>query len=107
MTVYLILTVTLAALFTFLTRAFPFLVFAKTAKIPPSVEYLGKYLPYCVMAVLVVYCLKSTGFSSPEAFLPQTIALCITILLHVWRRNHLLNIAAGTICYMLLIQYVF
>lgn len=107
MTVYLIVTVGLAALFTFLTRAFPFLIFAKSSSIPPFAEYLGKYLPYCVMAVLVVYCLRSSGFSSLGSFLPQTLALCLTVLLHLRKRNYLLSIAAGTLCYMLLIQYVF
>ncbi|MGN0977354.1 MAG: AzlD domain-containing protein, partial [Faecousia sp.] len=28
-------------------------------------------------------------------------------LLHIWKRNTLLSIGAGTVCYMLLVQFVF
>jgi branched-subunit amino acid transport protein AzlD len=39
--------------------------------------------------------------------IPEAIAIVCIILLHVWRKNMLLSIAAGTIIYMLLVQLVF
>lgn len=58
-----------ASICTFLLRVAPFAIFAGR-EIPASVQYLGKVLPATVMALLVVYCLKSTTFSAPSGFLP-------------------------------------
>ena len=74
---------------------------------PSSVEYLGKYLPPCVMVVLVVYCLKGITFASLGGFMPELIAVVAAILLHLWKRNNLISIAGGTILYMVLIQVIF
>ena len=41
------------------------------------------------------------------AALPEIIAAAVVVLLHVWRRNTLLSIVAGTVVYMLLVQLVF
>ena len=48
--------ITVAALVTIIIRALPFLVFQKST--PEPVLYLGRVLPYAVMGMLVVYCLK-------------------------------------------------
>jgi branched-subunit amino acid transport protein AzlD len=39
--------------------------------------------------------------------LPELIAIGITVTLHLWKRQMLLSIAGGTVCYMLLLQFVF
>ena len=39
--------------------------------------------------------------------LPELIAIAVTVALHLWKRQMLLSIALGTICYMLLVQFVF
>lgn len=56
---------------------------------------------------LLVYCLRGMQFTSAGAWVPQVIAVGVTAGLHWWRRNTLLSIAAGTVCYMLLVQLVF
>ena len=35
------------------------------------------------------------------------IAILVVVVLHVWKRQMLLSIAGGTVCYMLLVQIVF
>ena len=75
--------------------------------VPKVVEYLGKILPMAVMVSLLVYCLRGMQFSSAGAWVPQVIAVGVTAGLHWWRRSTLLSIAAGTVCYMLLVQLVF
>lgn len=75
--------------------------------VPKVVEYLGKILPMAVMVSLLVYCLRGMQFTSAGAWVPQVIAVGVTAGLHWWRRNTLLSIAAGTVCYMLLVQLVF
>jgi len=45
-----------------------------------------------------------TGYSYG---LPELIAIIVTVLLHKWKKQMLVFIAGGTICYMLLAQLVF
>ncbi len=68
---------------------------------------LGKLLPCAVMSMLVVYCLRNMNFAGASHALPEIIAAAVVVLLHVWRRNTLLSIVAGTVVYMLLVQLVF
>ncbi len=91
---------------TLLLRVLPFLIFGKR-ETPPFVKFLGKYLPYAIMGMLVVYCLKAVRPLAYPYGLPELIALVIVALLHVWKRNTLLSIVSGTVAYMLLVQLVF
>lgn len=95
-----------AAICTFLLRIAPFLLFAGR-EIPQPIQYLGRVLPACVMAVLVVYCLKATSFSSLSAWMPQCISVAVVALLHIWKGKTLVSIVGGTACYMILVQMVF
>lgn len=95
------------ALTTFATRVVPFLVFPKGKEIPPVIQYLGKVLTPAVIGMLVVYCLKSTSVFEAPYGIPEAIAVTITAVLHVWKRNNLLSIGGGTVLYMVLIQGIF
>ena len=95
------------AVCTFLTRFFPFALFGRRQSPHPMVSYIGKILPSAVMAVLVVYCLKTVQFTALPAFAPQFIGIAIVAALHVWKRNFLLSIGAGTACYMIMVQVLF
>lgn len=99
--------IVVVAVCTFITRVFPFLVFGRKGEPSPMIRFLGKALPPAVIAVLVIYCLKNTDFLLPASVLPQMISIAAVILLHLWKRNNLLSIGLGTVCYMLLIQYIF
>ena len=102
-----ILLITVAVLVTMATRFLPFLIFGEKRKTPPIIEYLGKVLPCAIMGMLVVYCLKDVSFLSAPFGLPELIACVVVAALHVWKRNSLLSIGGGTVCYMLLVQLVF
>ena len=82
---------------TVLTRALPFVLFGRSGS-------LGRVLPPAVMAILVVYCLRSTGFAAAADFAPQLAAVAVVVLLHLWRRSTLLSIAGGTAVYMILLR---
>jgi len=88
-------------------RFLPFVIFTKGRKVPDVVAYLGRVLPYAVMAMLVVYCLKGISFVQMPFGLPEIISVVLVVVLHVWKRNTLLSIVGGTVCYMLLVQLVF
>ncbi len=92
---------------TMLTRFLPFLVFPGNKETPKYIQYLGKVLPSAVFGLLVIYCLKSVNLLTGSHGLPELIAIIVVVVLHLWKRQMLLSIAGGTICYMLLVQLIF
>ncbi len=102
-----ILLILVVALVTMLTRFLPFLIFGEKRKTPEIVTYLGGVLPFAIMGMLVVYCLKDVRFLQAPFGAPELIGIAITAGLHVWKRNSLLSIGVGTVTYMLLVQLVF
>lgn len=106
-TSYIWLLAAVVALVTALIRFLPFWIFGGGRKTPPVVEKLGRVLPYAVMGMLVVYCLKGVEFSTLSGFLPALIATLVVVVLHLWKRSTLVSIVCGTISYMLMVQLVF
>ena len=102
-----ILTIAICALATMATRFLPFLVFSEGRPTPPLVIYLGKALPSAIFAMLVVYSLRNVDVLSQSHGLPELLAIVVTVALHLWKRQMLVSIAGGTVCYMLLVQLVF
>lgn len=102
-----ILTIAAVVLATVLTRFLPFLVFPQNKPTPKFIRYLGDALPPAIFGMLVIYCLKDVDvFSSAHGF-PEFISVAVTAGMHIWKRNMLLSIAVGTVCYMLLVQFAF
>lgn len=101
------LIIAVAALVTMALRFLPFLIFGENRKTPPVIAYLGRVLPFSIMGMLVVYCLKDIRFTAAPFGIPECIGCAVVALLHLWKRNTLLSIGAGTVCYMLLVQFVF
>lgn len=101
------LMIAIIALITAALRFLPFLIFRENRKTPPLVSYLGQVLPYAIMGMLVIYCLKGVSFTAFPFGIPEMIGCLVVILLHIRKRNTLLSIGAGTVCYMLLVQLVF
>ncbi|MBQ4116078.1 MAG: branched-chain amino acid transporter permease [Clostridia bacterium] len=94
------------AVVTILLRFIPFLIF-RNRETPKFVAYLGKALPYAIMGMLVVYCLKGVSFIKSPYGLPELIACALVALVHFWKRNTLLSILSGTVVYMLMVQLIF
>lgn len=99
--------VAIMALVTLLLRALPFIIFNGKRKTPAFITYLSNVLPYAIMGMLVVYCLRGTEIIMPPHGIPELIACIVVVGLHLWERNTLLSIAIGTAVYMMLIQLVF
>ncbi len=98
--------IAMCTLGTQITRVLPFLVFSSDKPTPRYIQYLGKALPAAVFGMLVVYCLKGIDVMSGTHGVPELIAIGVTVALHLWRRNMMLSIAGGTVCYMAIIQLV-
>lgn len=102
-----ILLVAVVMLVTMLTRFLPFLIFGENRATPPIVVYLGKVLPFAIMGMLVIYCMKDVNFLAAPFGAPELICCAVVAVLHVWKRSPLLSIGVGTVGYMLLVQLVF
>lgn len=102
-----IITIAMIVLGTLLTRFLPFLLFPAGKPTPKYIQYLGKVLPSAVFGLLVVYSLKDVSLLTGSHGLPELISVAVVIVLHLWKRQMLLSIAGGTVCYMLLVQLVF
>lgn len=87
-------------------RSVPFLIF-RGKETPEIINYLGRFLPYAIMGMLLVYCLKSTPIVAAPHGLPELIAIGITVAMQLWKKNSLLSSLIGTVSYMLLVQIVF
>lgn len=95
-----------ALLGTMMTRFLPFLIFPEGKEPPEFIQYLGKVLPYAVIGLLVIYCLKDVPGSGTYG-IPEFLAIAFIVLLHRWKKSILLSIGGGTVFYMLLVQFVF
>lgn len=102
-----IITIGMVVLGTMITRFLPFVVFPAGKPTPKYIQYLGKVLPGAVFGMLVIYCLKNVSILDGTHGIPEAISIILVICLHLYKRQMLLSIAGGTICYMLLVQFIF
>ena len=95
-----------ALLGTMVTRFLPFLIFPEGKEPPEFIQYLGKVMPYAVIGLLVIYCLKDVPGSGTYG-IPEFLAIAFIVLLYRWKQSILLSIGGGTVFYMLMVQFVF
>lgn len=101
-----LITIGMVVLGTVFTRFLPFLLFPAGNPTPKYIQYLGKVLPSAVFGLLVVYCLKNVSVFSGSHGIPEALSIALVVALHLWKRQMLLSIAGGTLCYMLLVQFI-
>ena len=102
-----VITILVVVLGTMLTRYLPFLLFPGNKPTPKYIRYLGNVLPAAVFGLLVVYCLKNVSLLTGSHGIPELVSIAVVIALYLWKRQMLLSIAGGTVCYMLLVQFLF
>ena len=102
-----LITLAVIALGTVLTRALPFLLFPAGRTVPRPIRTLGELLHPAVFGMLVIYCLKNVSIFTGSHAIPEMLSIALVVALHLWKRQMLLSIAGGTVCYMLLVQLVF
>lgn len=99
--------IAVVATVTALTRFLPFMIFPAGREVPKTVNYLGNVLPYAIMGMLVIYCLRSISFATAGQWAPALISVVLVAVVHAWKRNTLVSVLLGTVVYMVLIQTVF
>lgn len=97
-----IITVALCVLGTMATRFLPFIIFSENRKTPAIIQYISKFLPSAVFGMLVIYCLRNVSLIQGNHGVPEFISIIVTAILHLWKRQMLLSIAVGTLCYMII-----
>lgn len=102
-----LITIGMCVLATLVTRFLPFIIFSGKKETPKFIQYLGKALPAAIFALLLVYYLKNVNLLGGSHGIPEALSLALVIGLHLWKRQILLSIAGGTLCYMLLVQLIF
>lgn len=103
-TTYILAFIAIATIATFATRVIPFLFLSRHHE-HPLLLHIGRYLPAAVMALLVVvFLIKSAQWTAPAFGADALLPCAVVILLHLWRRNALLSIVAGTAVYMAIQQ---
>lgn len=102
-----ILIVAVVATVTILLRFLPFFIFGGNKKTPAYIEYLSSVLPYAIMGMLVIYCLRKITPLNGNHALPELIASLFVVGIHLWKKNTLLSVGLGTVMYMFLVQVIF
>ena len=92
-----ILTIAAVVLGTMVTRFLPFFIFPEGKEPPEFIQYLGKVLPYAVIGLLVIYCLKDVPGSGTYG-IPEFLAIA------QYRRRNCILYAAGAVCLLQVTQ---
>ena len=95
----------IAGAVTMLARFLPGIIFSNR-KLPRFISYLGEKLPYSLMGLLVVFCIRGVDFTSSAEVLPLALAFAGIILSFKFLKNFLLSIFIGTGIYMALIYFI-
>jgi len=98
-------TIGIVAIMTWITRGLPYLLFAKRSP-PQVITYLGTFLPASIMIILVIYCLRNIQFMKYPYGAAELISVILVVIMQFWRKNLIISVFAGTICYMVLIRTV-
>ncbi|MFA9373287.1 branched-chain amino acid transporter permease [Poseidonibacter sp.] len=96
--------IAIMAVVNYFTRVFPFLFFRKN-DLPPYVVFIERFFPAVIMTILIFYSIKDIDFSLAPYGLKEIGGIFFTAILHLVLKNYLISIFAGTIFYMVLVQY--
>ncbi|RDU62086.1 branched-chain amino acid transporter permease [Helicobacter sp. MIT 14-3879] len=104
MDINILLIILVIAIANFITRFLVYFIMPK--RIPPFINYISNILPNVIIAMLVVYCLKSSNFNSPYYGLKEIISIGFIVLLHLSIKIPIISVCGGVIMYMFLTQKI-
>lgn len=76
----------------------------KNKKTVRTIQFFCRALP---LVVIVLVGMDAAANADTAGFLPQLLAIAVTVAVHLWKRNAILSVFVGTVCYMLLVQKIF
>jgi branched-subunit amino acid transport protein AzlD len=95
--------VLVSAAITWVLRALPFAVLAPMRR-SAVVRYLSLHMPLGIMVILAFYTVRNVPAAGAVPGWSAVAALAVTVGLHLWRRNVLLSIVAGTLTNVLMVS---
>ena len=96
MTLYIVAAIAIAAGITFSLRAASFGI-KGALQGSALLDNLGRWMPLGAMAILLIYCLNAVEWKMDSTGAAYGIASVVTVAVHLWRRNAVLSIVAGTV----------
>ena len=99
---YLLLVMLVMTVATYATRLTPFILLSRGQQ-RALINFIAKNTPPMIMTILVIYMLKGVNYLSFEGVY-TFIAIIVTVVFHLYKRNALLSIIAGTAVYMVAVQ---
>ncbi|MDU0478610.1 AzlD domain-containing protein [Staphylococcus chromogenes] len=98
---YVLAAVAIAGLVTFALRLTPFLVKQRLYG-SAFMEDLGRWMPTGAMVILAMYVLAGVDWKDSQSAQAYGAGLAVTIGLHLWRKNMIISLVAGTaVCALL------
>jgi len=98
---YMLTVIAVVFVVNYALRSLPFLfVLGRDRPLPSWVTRVGKLISPVVIAFLVIYAYAGLSWRTPWPL----IAGFVTVALHLWKRNSLASIIAGTVVYMCLLN---
>lgn len=101
---HMAMAILISVVITFGLRALPFFVFKRARELPEALVRLGERLPVAIMAVLIVYCMRSFYTEGVSNAVAVGVPAVIVAGSYLWKENTFLSIAAGTVCHMILLR---
>jgi len=103
---YLLLSILIMGAITYGLRLAPFVLFKSSDKTPAIIHYLGKAMPSAIITMLILYSIRYVDFTKFPSGIPESIGIFTVVTLHLWKRQYILSILGGTICYMTLLRLI-
>ena len=105
-TEYILAAVFVAAGITFLLRLLPFGL-KKALAGSELLDALSHWIPLGAVALLAIYAVAKINYSSFATAAPYLAGLVVTVGVHLWRKNMVLSMVAGTVTCVVLSNWVF
>ena len=103
---YILAAILVAAGITFLLRLLPFGL-KKALAGSELLDALSHWIPLGAVALLAIYAVAKINYSSFATAAPYLAGLVVTVGAHLWRKNMVLSMVAGTVTCVVLANWVF
>lgn len=103
---YILAAILVAAVITFLLRLLPFGL-KKALAGSELLDALSHWIPLGAVALLAIYAVAKINYSSFATAAPYLAGLVVTVGVHLWRKNMVLSMVAGTVTCVVLANWVF
>jgi len=103
---YILAAILVAAGITFLLRLLPFGL-KKALAGSELLDALSHWIPLGAVALLAIYAVAKIDYSSFATAAPYLAGLVVTVAVHLWRKNMVLSMVAGTVTCVVLANWVF